>query len=81
MGAIDFFLKSRGQFDPMHPSNGGPVVWKSNSHKETVRAIHYGRFCGFFFILFLTILASKAQNTVDHSYSLEIFEIESKLQL
>ena len=37
--------------------------------------------CGFIFILFLKILASKAQNTADHVPSFEIFEIETKLQL
>ena len=38
-------------------------------------------FCGFIFILFLKILASKAQNNADHVSSVEIFEIETKLQL
>ena len=56
---------------------------------------HYGRFCkilsqnwgmnfcscGFIFILFLKILASKAQKTVDHMPSYDIFEIETKLHL
>ena len=37
--------------------------------------------CGFIFILFLHILASKAQKTVDHVPSFEIFEIETKLHL
>ena len=58
-------------------------------------AAHYGRFweilsqnwgmnfCSydFIFILFLNILASKAQKTVNHVPSFEIFEIETKLQL
>ena len=38
-------------------------------------------FCGFVFIIFLKILASKALNTADHVPSVEIFEIETKLQL
>ena len=38
-------------------------------------------FCGFIFILFLKILASKARNTADHVPSFEILEIETKLHL
>ena len=37
--------------------------------------------CGFIFVLFLKILASRAQKTVDHVPSFEIFEIETKLHL
>ena len=37
--------------------------------------------CGFIFILLLKILASKAQKTVDHVPSFEIFKIETKLSL
>ena len=37
--------------------------------------------CGFIFILFLEILTSKAQNNADYVPSVEIFEIETKLQL
>ena len=36
---------------------------------------------GFIFILFLRILVSKAQKTVDHETSFEIFSIEIELHL
>ena len=56
---------------------------------------HYGQFweilsqnwgvnfcpCGFIFILFVKIIASKAQKLVDDVPSFEIFEIETKLHL
>ena len=38
-------------------------------------------FCGFIFILFLKILASKAEKTVDYAQSFEILEIETNLHL
>ena len=65
-------------------------------HCEMARVTaHYGRFgeilsqnwgmhlcsCGFIFILFLNILAPKAQKTVDHVPNFEIFYIETKLNL
>ena len=57
--------------------------------------VHYGRFwetlyqnwginlyfSGLIFILYLKILAFKAQKTVDHLPSFEVSEIEAKLQL
>ena len=36
---------------------------------------------GFIFILFLKILASKAQKSVDHVPSFKVFEIETKFHL
>ena len=56
---------------------------------------HYGRFweilsqnwgmnfysCGVIFMLFLKILASKAEKSMDHLPSFEIFRIEAKLHL
>ena len=60
-----------------------------------VTPMHYGQFweilsqnwsmdfcsCSFNLIVFLKILASKAQKPLDHVLSFEIFEIETKLYL
>ena len=58
-------------------------------------AVHYGHFweilsqnkgmnfysCGLIFILFLKILVSKAQKSMDHLPIFKIFEIKAKLHL